>query len=106
MPHIDYQLLIKESEEELKKLEKRHRYTHLFHRVRMLKLLKSAECSSLGEAAEALGYSRRQCQRWLITYRQGGLQELLLSRVHERAPKELLTEEAFAELEEAMKGGE
>lgn len=29
------------------------------------------------------------------------------SRVHERGPKEeLVTEEAFAELEEAMKGGE
>jgi transposase len=106
MPHIDYQLIIMESEEEFEKLEKRHRYSHLFHRVRMIKLLKSAECSTLGEAAETLGYSRRQCQRWFITYRQGGLEELLVSRVHERGPKELVTEEAFAQLEEAMKGGE
>jgi transposase len=30
----------------------------------------------------------------------------LVSRVHERGPKELVTEEAFGELEEAMKGGE
>jgi transposase len=34
------------------------------------------------------------------------LEELLVSRVHERGPKELVTEEAFGELEEAMKGGE
>jgi hypothetical protein len=36
MPQIDYPLIIKESEEELEKLEKRHRYSHLSHRVRML----------------------------------------------------------------------
>jgi transposase len=34
------------------------------------------------------------------------LEELLVSRVGERGPKELVTEEAFAELEEAMKRGE
>ena len=87
-------------------LEKRHRYSHLFHRVKMLRLLKSEECSSLGEAAEALGYSRRQCQRWFITYRQEGLEELLVSRVHERGPNEIVTREAFEELQEAMKRGE
>ena len=61
----------------------------------MLRLLKSGECSSLGEAAEALGYSRRQCQRWFITSRQEGLEELLVSRVHdERGPNEIVTREA------------
>jgi len=60
MPQIDYPRVIVEDQEELKKLEKRHRYSHLFHRVRMLRLLKSRECSNLGEAAKALGYSRRQ----------------------------------------------
>jgi transposase len=34
------------------------------------------------------------------------LEELLLSRVHERGPKEIVTQEAFQELEEAMKRGE
>ena len=106
MPNIDYSQVIEEDPQELAKLEKRHRYSHLFHRVKMLRLLKSEECANLGEAAEALGYSRRQCQRWFIAYRRGGLEELLVSRVHERGPKELVTEEAFGELEEAMKGGE
>ena len=38
MPNIDYPWMIQESEEDLEKLEKRHRYGHLFHRVRMLGL--------------------------------------------------------------------
>ncbi len=105
MPHIDYPAVISESEQELKKLEKQHRYTHLFHRVKMVRLLKSGECRNLGEAAQALGYSWRQCQRWFATYREGGLEELLVSRVGERGPKELVTDEAWGELEEAMKRG-
>jgi transposase len=106
MPKTDYPRVIEEDPKELEKLEKRHRYSHLFHRVKMLRLLKSEECSNLGEAAKALGYSRRQCQRWFITYRKEGLEELLLSRVHERGPAEIVTQEAFQELEEAMKRGE
>jgi transposase len=106
MPNINYPEAIKESHEELQQLEKKHRYTHLFHRVKMLRLLKSGECRNLGEAAEALGYSWRQCQRWFATYRKGDLQELLVSRVGERGPKELVTDEAFEELKEAMKKGQ
>ena len=106
MPKIDYPQVIKEDLEELEKLQKRHRYSHLFHRVKMLRLLKSGESSNLGQAAEALGYSWRQCQRWFTAYKEGGLNELLVSRVHERGPKELVTEEAFEELEGAMKEGQ
>ena len=102
-----YTQVIQEEPHELEKLEKHHRYTHLFQRVRMLRLLKSGECSNLGEAAEALGYSWRQCQRWFASYRQGGLKELLKSRVDERGrQEELVTPEAFEELQEAMKKGE
>ena len=90
MPKILYAQVIEEDPQELKELEKHHRYSHLFQRVRMLRLLKSGECSNLGEAAEALGYSWRQCQRWFATYRQGGLKELLTSRVDERGRQELL----------------
>src|SRR3712207_458611 len=41
MPKILYSQVITEDPHELKKLEKHHRYTHLFQRVRMLRLLKS-----------------------------------------------------------------
>jgi transposase len=106
MPKIHYSRVIEEDPERLKELEKHHRYTHLFQRVRMLRLLKSEECANLGEAAEVLGYSWRQCQRWFKSYTEGGLDELLRSRVSERGRQELVTEEAFQDLEEAMKRGQ
>ena len=106
MPKILYSQVIKEDSQELMELEKRHRYSHLFQRVRMLGLLKSGSCSNLGEAAEALGYSWRQCQRWFASYQEGGIEELLKSRVHERGRQELVTQEAFEDLKEAMKRGE
>jgi transposase len=106
MPKIHYSQVIKEDPQELKELERYHRYTHLFQRLRMLRLLKSQECTNLGEAARALGYSWRQCQRWFASYRQGGIEELLKSRVDERGRQELVTPEAFEELQEAMKRGE
>lgn len=106
MPHIDYPNVIAENTEQLHQLEKHHRYTHLFQRVRMLRLLKSGECSNLGEAAQALGYSRRQCQRWWSTYTEGGLDELLVSRLDERGSQEFVSEEVWQELEEVMKKGE
>jgi hypothetical protein len=75
MLKIIYPNVIEESQKELRKLEKRHRYSHLFQRVRMLRLLKSGECHNLTEAAEALGCSWRQCQRWFASYAEGGVQE-------------------------------
>lgn len=71
----------------------------------MLRFLKSGKCSNLGEAAEALGYSRRQCQRWWSAYTEGGMDELLVSRLDERGSQELVTEEVWQELEEVMKEG-
>jgi transposase len=90
----------------LKELERYHRYTHLFQRLRMLRLLKTEECTNLAEAAPALGYSWRQCHRWFASYNKGGLEELLKSRLSERGRQELVTPEAFEELQEAMKRGE
>jgi transposase len=106
MAKILYPQVITEDLDDLKELEKYHRYSHLFQRVRMLRLLKSEQCSNLGEAARALGYSWRQCQRWFASYQQGGIEELLKSRVDERGRQELVTPEAFEELQEAMKKGE
>jgi transposase len=106
MPKIHYSRVIEEDPDDLKDLERYHRYSHLFQRVRMIRLLKSEECRNLGEAAETLGYSWRQCQRWFALYQEGGIEELLKSRVSERGRQELLTPEAFDDLKEAMKRGE
>ncbi len=104
-PKIHYSQVIVEDLLQLKKLEKYHRYSHLFQRLRMLRLLKSEECLNLAEAARALGYSWRECHRWFASYRKGRIEELLKSRVSERGRQELVTPEAFADLEEAMKRG-
>jgi len=106
MPKIRYSQVIEEDPQQLKELEKRHRYSHLFQRVRMLGLLRSEECRNLGEAARALGYSWRQCQRWFALYQKDGIDELLKSRVKERGRQELVTHEALEDLKEAMKKGE
>jgi transposase len=106
MAKILYPQVITEELDVLKELEKYHRYSHLFQRVRMLRLLKSEECSNLGEAARALGYSWRQCQRWFASYQKGGIEELLKSRVSERGRQELVTPEALEDLKETMKSGE
>src|ERR671913_661402 len=106
MPKIHYSQVIEEDAQQLKELERYHRYTHLFQRVRMLRLLKSEECTNLGEAARALGYSWRQCQRWFASYNKGGIEELLKSRVHERGRQELVTPEALEDLKQSMKMGE
>ena len=105
MAKILYPQVITEELDVLKELEKYHRYSHLFQRVRMLRLLKSEECANLGEAAEALGYSWRQCQRWFASYREGGTEELLKSRVSERGRQELVTPEALEDLKQTMKTG-
>src|SRR5918999_3528149 len=105
MAKILYPQVITEELDDLKELERYHRYTHLFQRLRLLRLLKSEQCSNLAEAARALGYSWRQCQRWFASYQEGGIEELLKSRVHERGRQELVTPEAFEELQEAMKKG-
>jgi transposase len=106
MAKILYPQVITEDVDELKELEKYHRYSHLYQRVRMLRLLKSEECSNLAQAARALGYSWRQCQRWFASYREGGIEELLKSRVSERGRQELVTPEALEDLKETMKLGE
>jgi hypothetical protein len=80
MAKILYPQAITEDLDDLKELEKYNCYSHLFQRVRMLRLLKYEECSDLGEAARALGYSWRQCQRWFASYQKGGIEELLQQR--------------------------
>lgn len=103
---LNYQAFIQESDQELLELEKRHRYSHLHQRVKMLRLLKSGRCGSLGAAAEELNYSFRQCHRWLNSYRSGGMVELLENRVSERGRREWDNAEAWEALQKALEVGE
>ena len=60
---IKYPQAIQESEEELTKLEQRLRGQKTVHRVRMLRLLKSATVKSLKDCAPLVGYSVTQLTR-------------------------------------------
>jgi transposase len=103
----DYSTLIGQSEEELLALEKRHRNSHLSQRLKLLRLLKAGRCSSIGQAAEVLGYSWRHCQRWIGAYREGGLEALLVDETHKRGNhQERITPQALGRLEEVMERGE
>jgi transposase len=100
---LNYDALIQESAEALDAHEKRLRRSAVSYRVRMLRLLKSGECRSMASAAEQLGYSMRQCQRWFRSYRQGGLEALLKFEQPRRG--ERMTQAAWEALARAMKAG-
>ncbi len=101
---LDYNALIRESPETLEAQEKKLRRSAVSYWVRMLRLLKSGESRSLAVAAEQLGYSLRQCQRWFRCYQEGGL-EAVLKFNRPRRP-ERMTQTAWDALAEAMKAGE
>lgn len=104
---VDYQALIQEDEAELHALEKKYRHTQIGQRLQLLRLLKRGECSSMKEAATLLGYSERQCLRWLKQYREQDIAGVLVNRVNMRGNRqERMTEQSWAALDEAMEQGE
>lgn len=105
MPHITYPAVIAESVDELHDLEHQHRGRPTRPRLHLLRLLKSGQVTTLGSAADILGYSERTCARWWGDYRCGGLAQLLdYGMAPGRQP--LMTEVAWQGLETAMTAGE
>lgn len=104
MPRVPYVELIQESAAELRSQEKRLRGQATQARVRMLRLLKEGQLTSLRASTPLLGYSLSQLYRWWTAYRQGGLARLL--EVHPRPGKPpKLTPVAWAGLEAEMRAG-
>lgn len=104
MPRVPYAALIQESAAELRREEKRLRGAATQPRIRMLRLLKAGQITSLRASTSLLGYSLSQLYRWWTAYRQGGLARLL--EVHPRpgAPAKL-TPAAWTGLEAEMRAG-
>jgi transposase len=102
----DYQKLIKESVEELAEQERKHRHSVIGSRLQMLRLLKSGEASSVQQASTLLGYSWRQCQRWLTQYQTDGFGALLTPPKTRGRSQERMTPQAWEALSEAMRQGE
>ncbi|MCD6506979.1 helix-turn-helix domain-containing protein [Candidatus Poribacteria bacterium] len=100
----NYKQLIKESEEELQELEKKHRGKQTYPRVSLLRLLKSGQARSIQKSSQILGYSSKQLYRWWDRYQQGGIEELL----HLRKPpgrRSMMTDQAWDGLMHQMRSG-
>jgi transposase len=101
---IDYRQAITESEVELAALEQHLRGRRTGVRVRLLRLLKGGQVSSLRAAAPLLGYRQRQLQTWWGLYKRGGLEAL----THEKprpGKSSRLTAAAYRGLEQQMAAG-
>jgi transposase len=103
---LNYLEIIRESEGELLALEKKHRASPYGQRFRMLRLLKSGRCGSMQQVADTLGFSLRQCQRWLDLYRRDGLDRLTSGQWVKRGGVERMTPAAWKALNEALAGDE
>jgi transposase len=73
----DYQKEIKESVQELQRLEKHQSRAILRDRIRFLRLLKSGQSATQRAASEAINLCLREGQRIWARYRSEGLQGLL-----------------------------
>ena len=78
---------IRETEEELKLLLRREKDAHRHEKLQVLYWLKSQTVDSVLSAAVRLGKHRTTIQRWLSSYRSGGIEELLLQKPRSGRPR-------------------
>jgi transposase len=103
--HLRYAAIIQESDTELEQVERSQRDRRLGQHVRMLRLLKSGQATTMSEVAQLVGYSVPQVNRWWARYRTGGLTALLQPAVHPGRPSRM-TVEALTRVQAAMEQGE
>ncbi len=103
MKVIDYQTEIKESVNELRKLEKQQSNAKLLRRVQFLRFLKSGEFKQAKQCAEFLGLEEKQGYQWWKLYREEGVSEYL--KLHYQAnARKLAPEEEVRLVEKAAHG--
>ena len=76
MKKIDFKSQIRETEEELSKLEKKTKHPRLRDRIRMFRLLKTGKYF-LKDLAELFNLSERTIIRIWNAYKEGGLEKVL-----------------------------
>jgi len=92
---------IKETADELKRLQKHERHALKHKRLRALYLLASGQVHERQQVAKLLGVSRNSVARWLDTYAEGGLTALLTVKPPPgRVPA--LNEAQLSQLREAL----
>ena len=103
MRQIDYGEAIKESEEELVRLERREQHGLLRDHFRFLRLLKSGVCHSQAAAGTSIGIKQRAAEKLWKKYREQGIEAF----VHYpfKGTKGKLSEAQKQDLTEALQQG-
>jgi transposase len=96
---------IVESEETLKALLLKAEKVEEKEKVQVLYWLKTKTVDSVSAIAVFLGRHRTTVQRWLTSYRQGGLEELLREKKSTGRPR-LLTDKIVERLQAELKDPE
>jgi transposase len=98
-------LALPESEEELKHLLAVQKTAFGKERVQAIYLLKTKQVETVQHLAGILGRNRVTVQRWLRSYRSGGLSQLLSQHKSQGRPM-VISPEAIASLQEELKDPE
>lgn len=101
---LDYRKVIKESEAELRAIERCQGKALLRDRMRFLRLLKSGECASQAAAGRQIGLKLRASEKLWRKYRQEGLRGLL-DYPYKGSPGKLSAAQEQQLAEELSKGG-
>ena len=78
---------IRETEEELKTLLRKAKDAHSHEKLQVLYWLKTQTVETVLSAALRLGKHRTTVQRWLSSYREGGIEKLLFQKPRSGRPK-------------------
>lgn len=81
------QIEIRETEEELKALLGREKDAHRHEKLQVLYWLKTKSVETVLSASVRLGKHRTTVQRWLSSYRKGGIEELLFQKPRSGRPR-------------------
>jgi transposase len=84
---IKFKEEIKESLEDIKRLEKTERHARIAKRLQFLRLLKSGEEDSLSGIAKTLGIGEKTARNWWKAYKKGGIENLKKWEYKGRKPK-------------------
>ena len=100
---VDYPRIIKESEEELKKLLKKEKDVRKYRKIKAIYLLKTIPNATLGKAAERLDLKYQTIKEYWREYREGGIERVSTLQYKGRIPR--LSKEEFERFKEKAKEG-
>ena len=98
---VNYQKVITEQPTELKQIQNQQNHITGFRKIQALYLLKTGQVDTVSNLSDYLGVHRVTIQRWLKTYREQGLTNLLSIKPRSGRPKKL-DEGAIAALQKRL----